>query len=193
MLPRTTFPLFYYMCVNSHILSLFTSPRLSVDFRLFFFCYQDGSNALARFLHPGWKQKSYQTEAYLIMFHVNVYSGLRAMASVWVLFLDEFTIKGNRTELLRLAFSVCDSTNSERKKNMPASEEFYGDCLGFLVSNSLANPIPISFLVSRRFQDQCIACEYLASLYYIPFSSGHDEFITLPIMPIKNQIFFCLF
>lgn len=116
MLPRTTSPLFCYMCVNSHILSLFTSPHLSVDFRLFFFCYQDGSNAHARFLHPGWKQKSYQTEAYLIMFHVNVHSGLRAMASVWVLFLDEFTIKGNRTELLRLAFSVCDSTNSERKK-----------------------------------------------------------------------------
>ena len=116
-LPRTTSPLFCHMCANSHILSLFTSPRLSADFRLFFCCYQDDGNALSRFLLPGWKQNSYQAEAYLILFHVNMNSRLLiAMASLWVLFLDEFTKKGNRTELLRLAFGVCDSTNSDRKE-----------------------------------------------------------------------------
>lgn len=100
--------------------------------------------------------------------------------------LQQEGIEQNCQDLLLVYVSL---STQKGKKNMSESEEFYRDYLGFLVSNSLTNPSSISFLSVEDFRINALHVN-ISGLCYIPFSSGHDEFITLPTMPIENQIFF---
>lgn len=74
------------------------------------------------------------------------------MTSLWVLFLDEFTTKGNRTGTAKTFFLVYVILPIQKGKNMPEDKVFCRDCLGFGLSNTAPNPSPSSFLVNKRFR-----------------------------------------
>lgn len=104
--------------------------------------------------------------------------------------LQQKGIEQNCQDLLLVYVSL---STRKGKKNMAESKEFYRDCLGFLVSNSSANPSPISFLSVEDFRINALHINIWPVCTIFLFPLDMMSLLHYLQCPLKTRSFFVCF